>query len=425
MAQTATPIDFAIRPRKNTLVAEFVGKPLDGLRTPALIIDRDAFARNCAKMHQKSKDWGAKFRAHLKTHKTAEGTALQLKSSADKTTAVVVSTLMEAWEVVNAGLFADGTVGDLLYGLPVAVNKLADLSTLWDAVTPHGGIVRVLIDHPEQIKHIETFETSHSRSRKWSAFIKIDGGQKRAGVNPMSERLKTLVSMMDSSPAVELYGFYGHAGNAYGSKSLSEATSFLSGEVVAVNTAAKVALSLMKNHDRPPLVLSVGSTPSAHAASAETKEYLSSILNGTLELHAGNYPMLDIQQRDTTLIGKADISQRVRATVISYYPGRAENGWDEAMVDAGVIAFSKDTCPSGGFGEVIGKDWKMVRMSQEHGILASTKEVADKLDIGETVDIVGNHACLIAAAFPWYYVVDETVENGTKIVDIWVPWKGW
>ena len=44
---------------------------------------------------------------------TAEGTRLQLMSGANKTTAVVVSTLMEAWEVVRAGLVADGTVNDV------------------------------------------------------------------------------------------------------------------------------------------------------------------------------------------------------------------------------------------------------------------------------------------------------------------------
>jgi len=34
-------------------------------------------------------------------------------SSAGKTAAVVVSTLMEAWEVVRGGLVADGTVNDV------------------------------------------------------------------------------------------------------------------------------------------------------------------------------------------------------------------------------------------------------------------------------------------------------------------------
>ena len=44
---------------------------------------------------------------------TTQGTKLQLISTVDKTEAVVVSTLMEAWELVRAGLVADSTVKDV------------------------------------------------------------------------------------------------------------------------------------------------------------------------------------------------------------------------------------------------------------------------------------------------------------------------
>lgn len=66
--QTKTPWPY-LTPNKEALVNEFAGKPLDELRTPALVVDRAAFKDNCAKMHQNAKDWGASFRAHLKTHK--------------------------------------------------------------------------------------------------------------------------------------------------------------------------------------------------------------------------------------------------------------------------------------------------------------------------------------------------------------------
>src|ERR1700729_1125709 len=127
VVQTKTYLD---PPQKQELLNEFVGKPLKALRTPAMVIDRHIFAQNCARMHEKAAQWGASFRAHLKTHKvnvarrdetipteekyqTVEGTRLQLVTGADKTTAVVVSTLMEAWEVVRAGLVADGMVNDV------------------------------------------------------------------------------------------------------------------------------------------------------------------------------------------------------------------------------------------------------------------------------------------------------------------------
>lgn len=113
--------------------------------------------------------------------------------------------------------------------------------------------------------------------------------------------------------------------------------------------------------------------------------------------------MLDLQQQHTGLIDHARISQHVRATVISYYAGRGVDGSDEAMVDAGAIAFSKDTGPSGSFGEVVGLPWTLSRISQEHGILTPSNSSATPLNLGTIVRIVGQHACLTAAVscFPW------------------------
>ena len=145
--------------------------------------------------------------------------------------------------------------------------------------------------------------------------------------------------------------------------------------------------------------------------------------------------MLDLQQLHTGLIDRSQIAHCVLASVISYYPGRGEGGTDEAMCDAGAIAMSKDTGPSGGFGDVIGKPWRLKKISQEHGILTQLASARDcetgevgkeRLKVGSLVEIVGQHACLIAAAHPWFYVVDSSVKGGSDCVqDIWVPWKGW
>jgi D-serine deaminase-like pyridoxal phosphate-dependent protein len=252
------------------------------------------------------------------------------------------------------------------------------------------------------------------------------------------------------SPAISIYGFYCHAGNSYASKSLPEASSFLSDEVNAVNLASQLALDLLgsspsASRHTHPFVLSVGSTPTAHAFSSTAVSKLASLLNGTLELHAGNYPFCDLQQLATSLIPPTSIAQRIIASVISYYPGRGENDSDEAMCDAGAIAMSKDTGPWPGFGDVIRihrpraggssgasegwqeNGWRLGRMSQEHGIMVRKDPSIpipeeERLELGAVVEIVGQHACLIAAAYPWYYVVED---GGDKVVDVWVPWKGW
>ncbi|TFY58006.1 hypothetical protein EVG20_g8321, partial [Dentipellis fragilis] len=272
--QTSTPVDLLRLPEKDALVKEFVGKSLQQLRTPAFV------------------EWGARFRAHVKTHKTVEGTRLQLVSSANKTNAIVVSTMMEAWKVYNGGLVADGTVKDILYGLPVAINKIADLSTLAEALEAHGAVLRVFIDNVKQVEALDAFEKGKSSSRRWSAFVKVDGGQKRAGLYPGSPAFSELIKALAASPVVSVYGFYCHAGNSYASTSLSQATSFLSSEVEAVNEAAKLATPTLQpsstdgSTQATKYVLSVGSTPTAHSASAEARAHLTSLLHGDLELHA-------------------------------------------------------------------------------------------------------------------------------------------
>ncbi len=90
---------------------------------------------------------------------------------------------------------------------------------------------------------------------------------------------------------------------------------------------------------------------------------------------------------------------------------------------------SKDTGPSGTFGEIIGTGWRLGRISQEHGTLVqdvASEQNLRKLNVGDLVQIVGQHACLTLAAYPWFYVVDSEGEGvGLVVEDVWVPWKGW
>ncbi|KAI0726185.1 putative serine dehydratase domain-containing protein [Fomitopsis betulina] len=433
LLQTETPFDLLGGPDKDKLVAAFKDKPLNALRTPALVVDRAVFRRNCELMQENAQQWGDVFRAHVKSHKTAEGTRMQLVTSKNKTDAIVVSTVMEAYGVVRAGLVTDGTVKDILYGLPVSLNKVQDLSSLWEEIEPSGAVLRLLIDHPDQVKFLEKFEQSRAHPRRWSMFIKVDCGPKRAGLVAGTPAFEELLTIAFASPAISVHGFYTHGSKSYGSTSASEASSHLSDELNAVNDAAGAALNYLKsvNAAAPstPFVIAVGSTPSAHVATAEAKAEIKAHLNGILEIHAGNYPLCDLQQVNTTLVDQRRVAQRVIATVVSYYPGRGKDGTDEALCDAGAIAMSKDTGPKPGFGEVLGKPWSLGRVSQEHGVLTQVGKVekeGDRVKVGDMVEIVGQHACLILAAYPWYYVVDsESDSKGQVVEDVWVPWKAW
>ena len=58
----------------------------------------------------------------------------------------------------------------------MSVNKLDDLSALWDEITPLGAVVRILIDHPDQVQLLNEYEKARPNTRRWSVFVKIDAG---------------------------------------------------------------------------------------------------------------------------------------------------------------------------------------------------------------------------------------------------------
>ena len=64
----------------------------------------------------------------------------------------------------------------MLYGLPVSANKLDDLSALWDEIAPLGAIIRILVDHIDQVKLLNEYEKARQNPRRWSVFVKIDAG---------------------------------------------------------------------------------------------------------------------------------------------------------------------------------------------------------------------------------------------------------
>lgn len=52
---------------KSALTAAFVGKSLGELRTPALVVDRGVYLKNCVRVTERAVERGMQFRAHVKS----------------------------------------------------------------------------------------------------------------------------------------------------------------------------------------------------------------------------------------------------------------------------------------------------------------------------------------------------------------------
>ncbi len=462
-------------PRRTDLLEEYLGRSTSDLPTPAFIIDEHVVFRNCSQMLATARSISAQFRPHVKTHKTLECTALQLGLTMDSVATitddrrqigprnsetergrVVVSTLMEAYSLLP--LVEQGLIDDILYGVPIVSSRIEELAHL-SSLIPN---LRIMIDckaHLDLLLRnplVSNDRVEADNMQKWSVFIKIDMGSHRAGSPADSQTLWDLIRDTVSerySTIVDLYGFYCHAGHSYSSRTSEEATGYLVDEIRAAASAAVFALELLdcSNPSDPvhmipyrarELVISVGATPTAHAAANFVQQLATIPETGkgrvVLELHAGNYIFNDLQQLSTGLITKDDIAVHILADVVSLYPNRSDSEslnypeGGEALVNAGVLCFGRETSAAfSGFGtcEIPNDTWFLSRLSQEHGIMSRSptpilsnpnNEAQRELVIGDRVRIIPQHSCISAACFGWYYLIrNETV------VDIWVPWKGW
>ncbi|GKU03371.1 d-serine dehydratase [Fusarium langsethiae] len=386
-------MDYSLENHKS-----FIGKSISELPTPALLVNLPVLKKNIDTLHQDVERLGIGFRPHVKTLKTPEVTRLMLAGGKYK--GMIASTFPEMKGVLP--LVEEGLVEECLYGIPVYPGVLPRLTELRKLLR-----VQLMVDNEQQISFLED---SASSKQPWDIFIKLDVGSHRAGVEANSDALHRLVERAEKSSAINIYGFYCHAGHSYGGRSRKEAEETLNMEVSSVLSAAKLLPS-----DRR-LIISVGSTPTAHVVESLKASMPENII---LELHAGNFPCNDLQQVSTGLVTESQQAVSVVAEVCSVYPER-----NEALVNAGVIALSREASAYSGFGRVVGSPaWGLVRLSQEHGILGTSegRKVDEDFKVGQRVEIWCNHSCISAAAFYVYYVVDE----GGIVRDTWIPWKGW
>ncbi|KAI1338833.1 putative serine dehydratase domain-containing protein [Xylariaceae sp. FL0016] len=469
---------------KDVLCAQFVGKNINQVATPACVLDLAKVEANCNLMLEAAERLQLSWRAHIKTHKTAELTRLQVGDKSKSPVNIIVSTITEAENVLP--LLKEyqeaGRQVNVLYSFPLygsAVDRLAAIST---ALGPEG--LTVMVDHVDQLHHLTSL-ASKSGNRPL-VFLKINVGTNRAGVPADSPACAELINQLLLSETVGssiFLGLYCHAGHSYSSRKDWEAMGVLGDEFAALQG---VAAAVRKERPGHPLMLSVGATPTATTiqhpdfvspegegtAAGKEAQLLTAAptarLKGliqemradglTLEVHAGVYPTLDVQQlaahaRDASTLNSTMIAVSVVADVASVYPGRGPKGETEALVNAGCLALGREPCedkgavpgqhyaawgivmPWGGVENVVpGPEfpaqhggWQVVKISQEHGVLrwmGGGEET--KLMTGQRVRIWPNHSCITGAGHGWYLVVDSrNAGREDEIVDVWARWNGW
>lgn len=482
---TTSNLNMTIPQRRSPPIEElrqyYIGKAVDAVPKPAVILDRAKVHRHCQTMLQAVDALGLGFRAHVKTHKvdpskicrfnadfsqTIEAARLQL-GQGNTDVKLIVSTLAEIDHILPLlKEYRDGGRRvDLLYGLPLPRSQIPRLAALGADLGP--GSISVLIDHPSQLESIKAF----SQHAKFPAkvFLKVDTGYHRAGLPPSFLNKNGMIeelAQLEANGKAELIGLYSHSSLSYKDSTAEQAMANLEGEIQgcldAINSQAHF---FTKDKE---LIISVGASPQVTAAenlttgrgdlSPAAESLRKAIALATtgkpegiktrLELHAGVYCFLDMQQVSTNSrrhLGsyQEEIAISVIAEVCSVYNDN-EREQPEALVAVGTLGLGREPCAaySGwgvlsqcSYGAGTNNTRRLIvdRVSQEHSILAwEHTEDEDTsvlpplpLEVGQHVMIFPNHACVTGAMYGWYLIVDSSEGNGTEIVDVWIRASGW
>ncbi len=371
------------------------GLDIGSLPTPCLLLDRTILAANLSRMSARAAKLGVALRPHLKTAKSADIARLATTGEAG---GITVSTLAEA------RYFARHGFRDILYAVGIAPARLDEVAGL----RAKGTDLKIILDSLAAARAVA------EHPGNFAVLIELDSGAHRAGLAPGSPDLLAIGRLLQQAPRVALLGVMTHAGHSYHCRSVEEVTRIAEDERrIAVEAAER-----LRQAGIPCPVVSVGSTPTAvHGRSLE----------GVSEMRPGVYMFNDLDQLALGSCRQDDLALTVLTTVIGQYPER-----NQALVDAGALALSKDVSagefmPEAGFGTIAGLPGaSVVDVNQEHGFIGGGSPLPfDRLAIGSRLRVLPNHACMTAAAYDRYYVVDSALDGGATVVDAWDRVNGW
>ncbi|MEO8205399.1 MAG: alanine racemase [Chthoniobacterales bacterium] len=348
----------------------YIGRKIDELETPALVVDIDRLEHNLQTMADYCRTQNIALWPHTKTHKCVELARRQLEYGAGGLTVA---------KSEEAEIMAKSGAERILVGYPIyGVEKWARLAAL------AGGVeISVAVDS------IHTAEGLSAAAKKAGTTIDIlvdlDVGLNRTGV-PTPEAAANLATQADALPGLRLRGVFFYPGHIWNPPEKQDA------ELNAVSAKIQETLELFDKKGLRRDRVSGGSTPAAMTSHR---------IFGQTETRPGTYLFQDRNYWGLGLCSEEDCALTVLTTVISTsVPGRA-------MLDAGSKTLSGDTWLSGnqlGSGWIKERSpaWDFDMMSEEHGhVLLGSGAKAPV--VGEKVQVIPNHVCPCVNLHEYYF----------------------
>lgn len=342
------------------------------LETPCVVIDLAKTEANLARAQAHATANGYALRPHIKTHKLPHFAKRQLELGA---VGITAQKLGEAEVMADAGL----TDIFVPYNIVGAI-KLARLAALNDRIT-----ISVTADSPDTVSGYAA--TFLGRSKPLTVLIECDTGGGRCGVQTPAQAL-ALARHIAMSPGLRFGGLMTYPARG----KFTDADRWLADAKALIEQAGIDV----------PRITSGNSPDMWHTGDTVVTER-----------RPGTYIYFDRSQVAGGVATFADCALTVLATVVSRPTST------RAVIDAGSKSLSSDTLGLTGFGVIQGhEEIAVASLSEEHGVI-ELPEASDWPRVGDRVQIVPNHACVVSNLFDVVNLVAsdgdvETVEVAAR-----------
>jgi D-serine deaminase-like pyridoxal phosphate-dependent protein len=324
--------------------------PLSELDTPAVTVRLDIVERNIRRVHEHLARHGIANRPHIKTHKIPELGRMQMAAGA---VGITCQKLGEVEVFTEAGVADDVLLTFNLVGrakidrLLALARRLKRLAVVFDNEVVARGLA----------------EGARAAGTEIPFLIECDTGFGRNGVQTPEAAFDLARTAMKLG-GVRFEGLMTFPNREPGTRAFFER-----------------ALELFKRAGIAVPVVSGGGTPAIFTAQS---------IPQLTEHRAGTYIYND---RMVVASGTAtwdDCAMRVRCTVVSRPTA------DRAVLDAGTKVFTSDLYTVTGYGHLLEyPEAKVVNLSEEHGVV-DLSSCRRRPEIGEVVEVVPNHCCVVS-----------------------------
>jgi len=345
-----------------------------------MIIDELICKRNLHSMVQKATRNRLTLRPHFKTHQSAEIGDWFRAAGIKK---ITVSSVGMAEYFVAAG-WQDITIAFPMNLLEWhRIHKLAEQIDLQIIIASEG----VLENLPDGAGSV-------------GAFIKVDVGTHRTGIDPTNHRvMDELVAALMKRSDLQFKGFLAHAGHSYACRDKSCVQ-------LVHDESRKLMIALRNRYSSqvPGMTISLGDTPTCSICEG---------WEGVDEIRPGNFIFYDLTQWLIGSCGLSDIAVALACPVVAKHRERKT-----IIVYGGGVHLSKDRMEWQGkviYGlpVLLSEDgWSLpdeescvVSLSQEHGVIQASSDLFDRVGIGDILGILPVHSCMACDLMKKYQVI--------------------